>query len=118
MSSTAGNLFADLPTPAIGEVFDELRRLDLPRGQVRIERIVSSATPEPTLYDQSQAEWVVLLQGRARLWVAGQERVLNPGDYLFIPPHTPHRVIETSEAPRCVWLAVHIDGVCDPKADL
>lgn len=109
--STAGNLFADLPTPASGEVFDELLRLHLPQGQVRIERIVSSAAPEPTLYDQSQAEWVVLLQGRARLWVAGEERVLGPGDYLHIPPHTPHRVIETSAEPRCVWLAVHIDGV-------
>lgn len=109
--STAGNLFVDLPAPASGEVFDELLDLHLPQGKVRIERIVSSASPEPTLYDQSQSEWVVLLQGHARLWVAGEERFLGQGDYLHIPPHTPHRVIETSAEPRCVWLAVHIDGV-------
>ena len=107
MSSSADNLFADLPEPATGEVFTELLRLHLPQGQVWIERITSSATPEPVLYDQPESEWVVLLQGRARLWVAGEERVLGPGDYLFIPARTPHRVIETSAEPRCVWLAVH-----------
>jgi cupin 2 domain-containing protein len=110
MSPRTGNLFAELPAPASGEVFDELLRLQLPRGRVWIERIISSDTPEPTLYDQDQSEWVVLLQGRARLWVAGEERELVGGDYVLIPAHTPHRVIETSAQPCCVWLAVHIDG--------
>ncbi|WP_295450007.1 cupin domain-containing protein [uncultured Thiodictyon sp.] len=113
MPSAVGNLFADLPRPQTGEVFADLLRLDLPpgpaRGQVWIEHIVSSASPEPVLYDQPQDEWVVLLQGRARLWVAGVERVLGSGDYLFIPAHTPHRVLETSADPPCVWLAVHIE---------
>lgn len=114
MPSSIGNLFAELPAPPTGEVFAELLRLELTPsqsgGRVWIERIVSSATPEPVLYDQSQDEWVLLLQGRARLWVDGVERVLGPGDYLFIPAHRPHRVLETSAEPRCVWLAVHIDG--------
>ncbi|WP_295386499.1 cupin domain-containing protein [uncultured Thiodictyon sp.] len=113
MPLPTGNLFAELPSPQAGEVFADLLRLDLKPGQaggqVWIERIVSSATPEPVLYDQPQDEWVVLLQGRARLWVDGAERVLGPGDYLFIPAHTQHRVLETSVEPRCVWLAVHID---------
>ena len=113
MPSSVGNLFADLPRPQTGEVFADLLRLALPpgqaRGQVWIERIVSSATPEQVLYDQPQDEWVVLLQGQARLWVAGVERVLGPGDYLFIPAHTPHRVLETSADPPCVWLAVHVE---------
>ena len=47
---------------------------------------------------------------RARLWVAGTETVLGPGDYLFIPAHTPHRVLETSDTPPCLWLAVHVHG--------
>ena len=112
MSSPAGNLFADLRRPETGEVFEELLRLDCKPGvgQVRIERILSSAQPEPLLYDQPQDEWVVLLQGQAQLWVDGVDRSLGPGDHLFIPAHTPHRVISTSADPPCVWLAVHIHG--------
>lgn len=111
MPSPAGNLFADLIRPESGEVFEEILRLDLKPGvgQVRIERILSSAQPETILYDQTQDEWVVLLQGRARLLVEGDELVLGPGDYLFIPAHTRHRVVETSAEPPCLWLAVHID---------
>ena len=112
MSSPARNLFNDLIRPETGEVFEELLRLDLKPGggQVRIERILSSAQPEPLLYDQTQDEWVVLLQGHAQLWVDGVDRSLGPGDYLFIPAHTPHRVTATSAEPPCVWLAVHIHG--------
>jgi cupin 2 domain-containing protein len=105
-----GNLFALLPEPATGEMFEELLRLELPAGRVWIERIVSSATPETVLYDQPQSEWVLLLQGEARLWIAGEERMLTSGDYLFLPAHTPHRVVETSAEPPCIWLAVHLEG--------
>ena len=98
------NLFSDLPWPAVGEVFEDLLR----RGSVRIERIVSSSRPEPVLYDQPHDEWVLLLQGEARLWRAGEELDLRSGDSLLIPAGTPHRVLLTSADPPCVWLAVHI----------
>jgi cupin 2 domain-containing protein len=92
MSQLIRNLLSDLPQPTEGEVFDELLR----RGPVRIERIVSSAFPEPVLYDQPQDEWVLLLQGEAKLWVAEDELVLRTGDSLLIPARTPHRVLSTS----------------------
>lgn len=99
------NLMTDLPRPDDGEVFEDLLR----RGPVRIERIVSSTRPEPVLYNQIQDEWVLLLQGVARLWVAGEEVGLKAGDSLLIPARTPHRVLSTSADPPCVWLAVHIE---------
>ena len=99
------NLFRDRAAPPSGEVFEDLLRL----GPVRIERIASSPTPESVLYDQSQDEWVLLLQGKARLWLDGEEIGLEAGDHILIPAHTPHRVIETSAEPHCLWLAVHID---------
>lgn len=104
MTSPLANLFRDLPVPPTGEAFEELVRL----GPVRIERIASSATPESVLYDQPQDEWVVLLQGEARLWLDGTELALGPGDHLTIPSRTPHRVLATSAEPPCIWLAVHI----------
>jgi len=104
MTMVPADLFADLPAPETGEAFAEVLR----RGNVRIERIVSSAQPEPVLYDQSQDEWVLLLAGNATLEVAGEPLELTAGDHLFIPAHCPHRLLATSAEPRCVWLAVHI----------
>ncbi|NEX19943.1 cupin domain-containing protein [Thiorhodococcus mannitoliphagus] len=105
-----GNLFAALPQPIQGEVFEDLLRC----GRVKIERIVSSDQPEPTLYEQVQDEWVCLLQGRATLEIAGEEVALGAGDFRFIPAHTPHRVLGTSREPRCLWLAIHLFS--DPEA--
>ncbi len=106
------NFFADLPCPSTGEVFDELLRC----RNLRVERIVSSPTPEPTLYDQPQDEWVLLAQGAASLEISGELVDLRAGDHLFIPAHTPHRVVATSAEPRCVWLAVHLDPDPTPKS--
>ncbi len=105
MTVTPQHIFADLPRPHTGEVFEQL----LQCRNVRIERIVSSAAPDPTTYDQPQDEWVLLLEGSATLELAGQSIALCAGNHLFIPAHTPHRVTATSAAPQCVWLAVHID---------
>jgi cupin 2 domain-containing protein len=99
------NLFADLPTPLTGEVFDTL----LQCRNLRIERIVSSNEPDPVLYRQAQDEWVLLLRGEAILMIGDTRVELAAGDHLFIPAQTPHRVIATSAEPRCVWLAVHLD---------
>ena len=77
---------------------------------VRIERILSSDTPDSVRYDQEQDEWVVLLEGRATLEMAGENLHLAPGDHVFIPAHTPHRVTATFPEPRCLWLAVHIEA--------
>jgi cupin 2 domain-containing protein len=104
MTIVAANLFADLPKPETGEAFAEVLR----RGNVHIERIVSSAAPEPVLYDQTQDEWVLLLTGAATIDVAGEVLELTAGDHLFIPAHCPHRLLATSADPPCVWLAVHI----------
>jgi len=100
----SANLFADLPVPATGEAFETL----LHHRNLVIERIASSATPEPCLYDQVQDEWVLLVQGQATLELAGESLTLGPGDHLFIPAGTPHRVLVTSVEPPCLWLVVHL----------
>ncbi len=111
---TPANLFTGLPTLEEGEFFEELCR----QGRVRIERILSSASPDPLLYDQEQDEWVLLLEGQAVLELGGKGITLNPGDYLFIPAHTPHRVLETRPAPHCLWLAIHLYPPDPPGAGL
>lgn len=101
---TPASLFDRLPSPASGEAFDEILR----HRNLVIERIASSDRPEPTLYDQVQDEWVLLVQGQATLELAGETLTMGPGDHLFIPAHTPHRVLRTSREPPCLWLAVHL----------
>jgi cupin 2 domain-containing protein len=106
------NLFADLTQVDTGEVFEDL----LQCRNVRIERISSSPRPDPVLYDQIQDEWVCLLRGEAELWIDGETVRLQAGDVRFIPAHVPHRVVQTSEDPRALWLAIHIYPDSDDAA--
>lgn len=101
-----GNLLEDLPGPAAEEVAETLAR----SSHVRVERIVSrgQASPADFWYDQPEHEWVLLLQGRAGLHIAGEaaERVLGPGDYVHLPARTRHRVTWTASDETTIWLAV------------
>lgn len=96
------NLFNDSDPPADGERFELLARLG--RG-VEIERIVSGPLTAPGPHDQPHDEWVVLLRGRAALEVKGTRHELEAGDWLLLPAHTPHTVVDTSVG--ALWLAVH-----------
>lgn len=106
------NLFQALPDASREEVFDALAGTD----GVMIERIVSQGqvTPEGEWYDQPRHEWVMLLQGAARLRFAdGEEVELRPGDALEIPAHLKHRVSWTAPDQTTLWLAVHYPAAQD-----
>jgi cupin 2 domain-containing protein len=78
---------------------------------LRIERIISQghASPEGFWYDQDTDEWVLLVQGAARMRIEGQDQTIEmkPGDYLNISAHTRHRVEWTDSEQPTIWLAVH-----------
>lgn len=77
---------------------------------VRIERIVSTGhtTPEGEWCDQASDEWVMVVQGAARLaFEDGEELDMGPGDHVLIPAHCRHRVAWTMPDEPTVWLAVH-----------
>ncbi len=102
----SGNLFAAIPESLNKEAFSELLRKD----SLRIERIISKGhtSPESGWYDQDENEWVVVLQGEAKLSFGnGREVHLVPGSYLDIPAHTKHRVVWTDPEIETIWLAVH-----------
>ncbi len=89
---------------------EELFETLIPDRGILIERIISTgkASPEGFWYQQERDEWVVLLQGRAKLaWEKGKTMELKAGDWVFIPAHERHRVESTSQEPACIWLAVH-----------
>ncbi len=100
------NLWQGLPDAAQGEVFEAL----VTAGDVLVERIVSQgqASPPGFWYEQARAEWVLLVQGAARLqWEDGSEVTLQPGDHVLIAAGRRHRVTWTSLSERTLWLAVH-----------
>ena len=99
------NLFADLPAHLPEELIQTL----LSTPQVRIERIVSQGhvSPPGFWYDQDEHEWVLLIQGAARLRFDDEVVELKPGDFLNIPAHRKHRVEWTSPDELTIWLAIY-----------
>ena len=105
----SANLFADIPSCLPTELIQTI----LPGAKVRIERIVSHghASPEGFWYDQDQHEWVVVLQGAARLRFADDDSPVElvPGGFITIPAHQRHRVEWTDPTQPTIWLAVHFE---------
>ena len=98
------NLLSDLPK----NLPEELTMVLQQGHGVRIERIVSTGHRSPVgfWYDQPEHEWVMVLQGAARL--AFEDRVveMTAGDWINIPAHQKHRVEWTTPEGPAVWLAV------------
>lgn len=103
------NLFADIPGHLPNELFTTL----LQSPNVRIERIVSHGhtSPDGFWFDQSSHEWVLVLQGAARLRFEDHETAveMKTGDWLHIPAHRKHRVEWTTTDEPTIWLAVHYE---------
>jgi cupin 2 domain-containing protein len=113
------NLFADLPAAVPGELIEVLLRAK----NLRIERIVSqgNSSPPDFWYDQAEHEWVLLVQGAARLRTVNaagitQSFELLPGDFLDLPAHLRHRVDWTKPEELTIWLAIFWDEAAAPDS--
>jgi uncharacterized cupin superfamily protein len=73
-----------------------------------VEQILSGVLAEPASFEQAHDEWVVVLEGRARLLVEETEIEVRAGDWLLLPAGCPHTVLETE--PGTSWLALHLAG--------
>jgi cupin 2 domain-containing protein len=103
-----GNSLLASSCPPAGE---ECTTVVLQTPALRLERIHSCAAASAPgfWYEQSEHEWVLLLQGSARLRFdhgAGELVELNRGDALTIPAGRRHRVELTDPAPGTIWLAL------------
>ncbi len=92
----------DYSTPKSGETITTL----LEHKNVKINRIVSSSDLEPIEYIQDEDEWLIVIEGEARLRIDNEDKTLRKGDTLFIPAKTPHSILNTEN--DTVWLTVHI----------
>ncbi len=108
MTPVINNIFSRLPKTIPDELFQTLYS----KGPIKIERIISQGhcSCVDQWYDQIQDEWIMLLEGQAKLQFKNELTtiILNPGDYLFIPAHAKHHVHWTDPEIKTIWLAIHI----------
>jgi cupin 2 domain-containing protein len=102
---SASNIFDAIPVKLESEVFEDIVRAK----NVRVERILSKghSSPDHGWYDQSENEWVIVLQGSGRLvFDDGTDVTLKVGDHMNIQAHKKHRVVWTDPEKVTIWLAV------------
>ena len=97
-------MFANIPATIPTEIFESLIQTDT----IKIERIISKGqqSAEGYWYDQDQAEFVLVLQGQARIQFETHTVDLNAGAYLNSAAHQKHRVAWTTPTEETLWLAV------------
>jgi cupin 2 domain-containing protein len=86
--------------PGTGERVHRLAEV----GRVVIDQILSGRLDGPIDYRPDVDEWVAVLAGGATIDVDGERVRLGPGDWVVLPAHTPHRLVETD--PGTSWLTV------------
>ena len=105
------NLFNNIPN----KIPDEIVECILKNQILTIERIISKGhnTPAGQYYDQDNNEWIIILQGQARLSFEEphEEISMEVGDYLLIPEHKRHRVEWTKPDIETLWLAIHFNRI-------
>ena len=99
-----GSIFSSIPNSFPQEITEDI----LHNSNLRIERIISQgqASSKDFWYDQDENEWVLVLQGNARLQFADKFVDLQEGDYINIPAHKKHRVDWTDPKQKTIWLAI------------
>ena len=88
------------------EIDSELFRTELLHKNVEIKTIVSNTLSTPQTFTQECDEWIVVLQGCAKIEMDDKFHKLKKGDTLFIPANTKHTLLKTKKV--VVWLAVYI----------
>jgi len=102
MGISVSNLFEyKLP-----EIDKEIIITLLKKKNIEIKKIVSNSLTTPNNFKQKEDEFVLLLDGYAKLKINGEIKKLKRGDFLFIPANTEHTLLKTSKT--AIWLAIHI----------
>ena len=111
--SEGGNILDNLPKSATEEeAFQSLLPfLESKKYKIsKIERIVSTGQCSAEWYDQSEGEFVMIIQGSAAVECEGDKiTIMSPGNWIYLPHHCKHRVFWTNAIETTVWLAIFFE---------
>jgi cupin 2 domain-containing protein len=96
-----GRLLDTTAAPATGERAYEI----VHTRTLRIEQVLSGSL-EPVGYLQAEDEWALVLDGAATLEIEGEQIELGPGEWVFLPAGTPHRLLRAD--PGTNWVTVRV----------
>ncbi|MGC8627238.1 MAG: cupin domain-containing protein [Acidimicrobiales bacterium] len=96
-----GRLYDPSTAPPQGEV----DHLFVQGAALSVHQVLSGKLASAVGYCQAEDEWALLLEGAALLEVAGEAREMGPGDWVWLPAGTPHRLVSTR--PGTSWVTVH-----------
>jgi cupin 2 domain-containing protein len=96
-----GRLYSSSTAPPQGEV----DHLFVKGAAVSVRQVLSGELRSPVEYLQAEDEWALVVDGSALLEVTGEAREMGPGDWVWLPAGTPHRLVSTK--PGTSWLTVH-----------
>ena len=104
----SSNIFSNIAPSRQKEVFETIFK----DKSIKIERIISygQSSPVDFWYDQDENEFVLLLEGVAKIEFENDTITLKTGDYLLIPSHKRHRVAFTAKDKPTIWLAIFFKG--------
>lgn len=104
----SSNIFNDIQLNSKKEIFGKIFQ----NRNIKIERIISygQSSPLDFWYDQEENEFVLLLDGEAKIEFEDKIYSLKGGDYLLIPSHVKHKVVFTSVDKPTIWLAIFFKG--------
>ena len=91
----------------VPEIDSESFFTELEDENVVIKTIVSNTLSTSQTFVQECDEWVVVLQGCAKIEMDGLTHKLKKGDTLFIPAGKEHTLLKTKKI--VIWLAVYIN---------
>jgi len=78
----------------------------LKHKNVEIKTVVSNTLSTPQTFQQECDEWVVVLQGCAKIEMDGELHKLKKGDSIFIAANKKHTLLKTKKV--VLWLAIYI----------
>jgi cupin 2 domain-containing protein len=72
---------------------------------LEVRQVLSGELEAPVDYLQPDDEWALVVSGSARLEVDDDVLELGPGDWVWLPAGTPHRLLRTEQGTS--WVTVH-----------
>jgi len=75
------------------------------KDKVAVMRAFLDKGQEFPEHKHSEKEYMIIYEGSAKLCIDGEEKILETGDFAYVPPNKPH-IFKTLENTWGIWITV------------